>query len=134
MSEVVDSGADAGAAVMPKAVPRLDPPMSTKAVSVPCDGCRRCCLGDAVRLMAGDDWQSYRTEPHPFYAGCLMLAHKPSGECVYLGEDGCTIHERRPVQCRTMDCRTLAAQFSYTRARKMNVPLPVWRRGRELRQ
>ena len=33
------------------------------------------------------------------------LAHKPNGDCVYLGARGCTIHSWRPSLCRAFDCR-----------------------------
>lgn len=33
------------------------------------------------------------------------LAHKPNGDCVYLGTRGCTIHSWRPSLCRAFDCR-----------------------------
>jgi hypothetical protein len=109
--------------------------------NVPCGGCTRCCHGDAVRLLPGDDQDRYQTAPHPFLAGARMLAHAPNGDCVYLGTDaegvpGCTIHDHRPLQCREMDCRLLAASLNYTQARKLagkrKIPLAVWSRGREL--
>lgn len=97
---------------------------------VPCSGCRRCCISDAVRLLP-DELELYRTEPHPYAKGHRMLAHKPNGECYYLGLDGCSIHETRPQLCRDMDCRNIARQISFTRARKMNMTR-IWRRGKEL--
>jgi len=30
-----------------------------------------------------------------------------TGECIYLGRDGCTIHDRAPAICRAFDCRDL---------------------------
>lgn len=100
---------------------------------VPCNGCTLCCKGDAVRLLPGDDARIYETEPHPF--GGLMLAHKKNRECLYLGEDGCDIHEFRPRMCREMDCRNLA-KITFTKARKLDkrgrLRLPVWRRGKDL--
>ena len=35
----------------------------------------------------------------------FALATDPSGQCVYLGENGCTIYDQRPVLCRSFDCR-----------------------------
>ena len=103
--------------------------------AVPCDGCVMCCIGDAVRLLPGDNPDDYRTEPHPFVPGALMLAHTAGGSCIYLGRDGCTIHERKPQMCREMDCRVIAERFSFTQARKLHgFPLRVWRRGRDLRR
>lgn len=105
---------------------------------VPCAGCTLCCQGDAVRLLPGDDPAKYRTEPHPRVPGALMLAHKPNGDCLYLGDGGCTIHPSRPLMCRRMDCRNIAAAISWTRARKMDATgalrMAVWRRGKDLLQ
>jgi len=36
----------------------------------------------------------------------FYLARTPSGACVYLGALGCTIYDRRPLLCRSFDCRT----------------------------
>lgn len=104
-------------------------------VVVPCDGCVKCCIGDAVRLLPGEDASQYETEDHPAVFGAKMLAHKLDGACVYLGESGCTIHDRKPIQCREMDCRRLA-NIPYTRARILaahgRLSLAVWHRGRVL--
>jgi len=110
----------------------LEEPFSTLTADVPCDGCRRCCVNnDLVRLMRGDDVSAYVTESHPLKKGHVMLAHKANGECLYLGPDGCQIHERRPIQCRTMDCRNIARRVTYSQARKLGL-IRIWRKGREL--
>jgi len=98
---------------------------------VPCNGCTRCCRGDAVRLLPGDNLRRYQTEPHNRFPGQLMLAHKPNGDCVYLGERGCTIQEDKPIMCQEMDCRNIAQSLTFTQARKVNV-VHIWRRGRDL--
>lgn len=95
---------------------------------VPCNGCTLCCQGDAIRLLPGDDPTQYETEPHVHYRDQLMLAHKPNGDCVYLGESGCTIHDRSPQMCREMDCRNIRRSIGYTEARRLNV-IRVWERG-----
>jgi hypothetical protein len=33
------------------------------------------------------------------------LATEANGQCVYLDASGCTIYDRRPVLCRSFDCR-----------------------------
>ncbi len=103
---------------------------------VPCNGCTRCCHGDAVRLLPGDDASQYQTVPHPSLPGERMLAHQANGDCVYLGKDGCTIHDRSPRMCRQMDCRVIAQRVSWTQARKLDangrLPMAIWRRGRDL--
>lgn len=73
---------------------------------VPCGTCVECCKGDAIFMHpeCGDDPSQYQTE---WYEGREILAHKPNGDCIYLGENGCTIHERRPTICRELDCAIL---------------------------
>lgn len=104
--------------------------------NVPCDGCTLCCHGDAVRLLAGDDLGKYQTEPHPYMLEARMLTHKPNGDCLYLGDEGCTIHGTKPQMCREMDCRRIARAITWTQARKMEtrgeLRMDIWRRGKEL--
>ena len=103
---------------------------------VPCNGCTRCCHGDAIRLLPSDDPSNYQTEPHDHIDGELMLAHKPNGDCVYLGATGCTIHPTKPLMCREMDCRRIAQAITWTQARKLGARgsfrMDVWSRGKEL--
>lgn len=105
---------------------------------VPCNGCTECCKRDAIRLMPQDDASQYKTEPHPYPTpdGDRMLAHKPNKDCWYLGEGGCTIHDRRPYLCRQFDCRTLVDALTYTQARKLvkrgGLQGAVWRRAKQL--
>jgi len=35
----------------------------------------------------------------------FLLATNSNGHCIYLGPSGCTIYHRRPLICRTFDCR-----------------------------
>lgn len=108
----------------------------TDIYTVPCNGCTRCCHGDAIRLLPEDDSSSYKTVPHDRMIGHLMLAHKENGECFYLGESGCTIQDSKPLMCKEMDCRTIANAFTFTEARQMAkrglLPIEIWRRGKEL--
>ena len=67
-----------------------------------CNGCRKCCEGDTITLMAGDDPAQYKTK---LVDGARVLARKKDGNCVYLGSRGCTIYFRQPVMCRVFDCR-----------------------------
>lgn len=66
--------------------------------SVPCNGCRACCIGWDVNLQPSDDRDQYDHVDG-------VLAKKPDGSCVYLGPQGCTIHERAPYVCQRFDCR-----------------------------
>jgi Fe-S-cluster containining protein len=55
----------------------------------------------------GDDVGSYRTQTATATTGeaVFVLETTSGGACVYLGERGCTIYERRPLICRSFDCR-----------------------------
>jgi hypothetical protein len=103
---------------------------------VPCNGCTLCCQGDAIRLEPEDRAMDYKTEPHPYIPGTLMIAHKPNGECIYLDERGCSIHDHAPSLCRTADCRSLAARIDFETARKLHLigrlDLRVWDQGHKL--
>ena len=107
-----------------------------KYVEVPCDGCTLCCQGDAIRLLEEDDPESYFTEPHSYIPGALMLAHKPNGDCIYLAENGCSIHDHVPALCRAADCRALAYKYNFEIALKLHesgsIDLRVWDKGNEL--
>lgn len=112
-------------------------PIANYAIGdVPCDGCTLCCHGDAVRILAHEDESQWRTEPHCYLPEQRMLAHKPNGDCVYLGDEGCTINDTKPQMCKEMDCRLIAQRISFTQARKLDAKglmrITVWRRGREL--
>ena len=91
---------------------------------------------DAVRLLAGDDLSQYQTEPHPYMAGALMLAHKANGDCVYLGDGGCTRQADKPQQCHEMDCRLIAQAMTKSQAKQLHarnaMKIEIWRRGHEL--
>ncbi len=107
-----------------------------KTKFVPCNGCTLCCQGDAVRLTKDDDPKEYLTEPHPYIPGALMLAHKPNGDCIYLEENGCSIHGRAPSLCRSADCRPLALKYDFTAAMQLHqlgrIDLRVWDKGNQL--
>lgn len=65
-----------------------------------------------------------------------MLAHKPNGECVYLQEVGCSIHDHAPSLCRLADCRSLALRIDYDTARRLHavnkLDIRVWDQGNKL--
>lgn len=86
-------------------------------VKVPCNGCTACCRNDLLFLHPelGDIAASYQTQsavnPITGREG-LALKHKPEGGCIYLGEEGCTIHDRAPAICREFDCRRFYLGFT----------------------
>lgn len=103
---------------------------------VPCNGCTLCCKGDLIRLTENDNPEEYLTEPHPRLPGALILAHKSNGDCVYLVENGCSIHGKAPELCRAADCRTIALKYDFNTAMKLHstgaINILVWDKGREL--
>lgn len=85
--------------------------------NVPCNGCTSCCRNDLVFIHpeCGDVASEYLTMTmrHPITKAVEQaLQHdKNTGSCIYLGETGCTIHERRPSMCREFDCRRFFLGF-----------------------
>lgn len=78
--------------------------------NVPCDGCTACCRSDLIVLHPehGDNPDDYQTQEtlHPLYGHKVFaLIKNERGHCIYLGEHGCTIHDRAPLICRKFDCR-----------------------------
>jgi Fe-S-cluster containining protein len=79
---------------------------SNNQTEVPCGACTECCrTGQGLFLHPdqGDDVASYQVRQ--VADGAFVLATTQEGACVYLGDKGCTIYERRPLICRTFDCR-----------------------------
>jgi hypothetical protein len=107
-----------------------------KTTFVPCNGCTLCCQGDAIRLTEEDNPDEYLTEPHPYIPGALMLAHKPNGDCIYLVESGCSIHDRAPSLCRSADCRSIAIKYDFNTAMQLHqmkrIDIRVWDKGNDL--
>jgi uncharacterized protein len=78
--------------------------------NVPCNGCRACCLHDMIPLMPerGDLIWTFEHEVIATAAGpTAVLQCGKTGECIYLGRNGCAIHDRAPAICRAFDCRDL---------------------------
>lgn len=77
------------------------------ASKVDCDGCTICCRKELVLLTANDDPMAFTTVEviNPLNG---QTAHaiplKADGACHYLGDQGCTIYERRPEICRAFSC------------------------------
>ena len=117
--------------------------MNDRAI-VPCAGCQACCKGERVILYPeyGDDIASYQTEPAPAdaigvksygTAELYMLLHKDNMDCIYLGNDGCTIWDRAPAVCKEFDCRKWFAKFTRAERRRFRKVLDndVMRAGRD---
>jgi hypothetical protein len=82
-----------------------------RQTDVPCNGCTECCRSNQGLVLhpeQGDEVESYR---HRVVADpatgnpVFLLAAEANGQCVYLGATGCTIYDRRPLLCRSFDCR-----------------------------
>jgi Fe-S-cluster containining protein len=94
-------------------------------VAVPCNGCRACCQGGSkvpVLTDHGDKLELYQThlEVVPHFGLRPVLDRKPNGDCVYLGESGCTIHDHCPVTCQEFDCRGWFLKFDRKTRRRLS--------------
>lgn len=79
---------------------------------VPCGTCRQCCRGNSMVILLADEGDDVASYEHdiidlPVAGRGPVLKRQPNGDCVYLGPNGCTIHDRAPVMCRIFDCRGL---------------------------
>jgi hypothetical protein len=72
-----------------------------------CGACTACCRGPdrKLELHVDDDPSEYDTDIDHY--GRVTLANREGGDCVYVSDQGCTIHARRPKACRQYDCRLL---------------------------
>ena len=79
----------------------------TDRAHVACGACRACCRGELIMLFPGDDASAYLTQEivSPLDGSVQKaLIQKPDGSCIYLGDAGCTIHDRAPQICKAFDC------------------------------
>jgi uncharacterized protein len=102
--------------------------MKVVTAHVPCAGCTACCQNDLLFLHPelGDDASTYETMPatNPITGRAgLALKHKKEGGCIYLGNGGCTIHDRAPAICREFDCRRFYLSFmkQYDRSERRRI-------------
>jgi Fe-S-cluster containining protein len=107
-------------------LPLDNPGVSTARVNVPCGACRLCCRSNSIVMLLereGDVVASYEHEvvDLPGAGRGPILKRKPNGECIYLGKNGCSIHDRAPAVCRVFDCRGAYLAF-------MDHPRPERRR------
>lgn len=92
---------------------------------VPCNGCTACCRNEIVVLVAADgdpaDWECDEVRDPITGETHHHLKKREDGACVYLGENGCTIHERAPLICRSFDCRIAFLSISGDRAERRRI-------------
>ena len=98
--------------------------------TVACGSCVECCKRTAVILMPDDAallWAQAEWHPvaHPFadLPRTPVLKHKPNGDCVFLGPEGCTVYGDRPKMCRVFSC------VEYVKRIGENMPRPARRRA-----
>jgi hypothetical protein len=77
--------------------------MKSRPAKVPCGSCRACCKQDRVVLTEAE---SARFQWHE-ELGERVLDRKTNGECVYLTDRGCSVHDAPPDICARFDCRVL---------------------------
>ncbi len=108
--------------------------------SVPCNGCTACCRGDIITLHPemGDDPSQYETREVeiPGRGTVHVIIKNDDGNCVYLGRNGCTIHDRAPAICQEFDCAGLVLKAGNSGVREMLqrgvMSKEVAKRGKEL--
>lgn len=108
--------------------------------NVPCNGCTACCHDDVIFLHPdfGDDPSQYQTRELTIRGEThIVLAKDPTGKhCVYLGRNGCTIHDRAPAVCREFDCAGLVKKAGSAEVRRLVkrglMDKAVAQRGKEL--
>ena len=103
----------------------------TKLGDVPCNGCHHCCRSEVVAILPeeGDDLQRYDHQiiDVPGQGAVAVLKHRPNGDCVYLDDNGCTIHGHAPFMCRIFDCRRWYQGHTRSQRRKMIAGSPLTR-------
>jgi hypothetical protein len=123
---------------LPEVMPRYFVDKVEKRADVPCGACTLCCRTLIVPLaeeeFADYDWAWITTRAGERLGRALQ--RKPNGECVYLGENGCTIHGRAPHVCQRFDCRELFRKSDRNGRRKAissgKIPKVLFDKGREM--
>lgn len=69
---------------------------------IDCSLCKKHCCGQIPKLrpvLLPEEVDNFKEEDREFKFGVWLLKQF-DGKCVYRGEDGCTIYENRPLECR----------------------------------
>jgi hypothetical protein len=73
---------------------------------VPCDGCTACCRSgldiELQKLETGEGLDTFEKD------GIRWLRRNSDGSCIHFVEGRCAVYSRRPISCRTYDCRDRA--------------------------
>lgn len=109
--------------------------------TVPCAGCTACCRNALIFMLPehGDRHELYDcfAASHPFTGEpSFAIKQKENGDCAHLGEHGCEVYDRRPVICRTYDCRDFLRRFGDRHAqrravRDQKVSPEIYKAGRQ---
>lgn len=99
---------------------------------IDCDGCTACCRGhDGVKVDQGEEvrFDTVKDERGEW------RVRNVDGACVYLDEEGCTIHGEAPRRCQEFDCRAAIIFFNNVGidelVREAKLPLAVVEMGRK---
>ena len=106
--------------------------------SVPCGKCTLCCRSLIVPLAEEEfeqyDWVWVMTQDDVKLGRALN--RRPNGDCVYLGEAGCTIWDRAPHVCQRFDCRDLITKMDRSNRRAAiasgQLPKALFDKAREM--
>ena len=105
---------------------------------VPCGDCRLCCKNMLVVVSPsmGDDVTQFEAVPMPEMPGFFRIPERDNGDCHYLGEHGCTIHDHAPAMCQFFSCigavRRLTPKKAVEGIANNRLDPAVLKRGREL--
>ncbi len=98
---------------------------------VDCDGCTACCewQGDAS-ISPVLEAVEVGYETMMFEGERRIAMSKETGNCIYLGPDGCRIWHMRPQFCREFDCRVVWDEASKSPLVRMCVAAELLNRGK----
>jgi hypothetical protein len=125
---------------LPEAMPTHFVDRVVERSDVPCGKCQLCCKTLIVPLSLEEvdsgqylwAWITTREGKRLGHA----LRRKPNGDCVYLGENGCTIHGHAPHVCQRFDCRELFLKSDRAGRRQAvksgKLPKALFDKGREM--
>jgi hypothetical protein len=118
----------------PSLMPKNFVDKNATVADVPCGKCQLCCKTLIVPLAEEEyenyDWAWITTRDGKRHGRALQ--RKANGDCVYLGENGCTIHGHAPHVCQRFDCRELFLKSDRQFRRSGQLPKSLFEKGREM--